>query len=176
MLLWLEVVDEEEAVGLPSRLLVDPVQLVLRQQGAQLFDDGVQLVLVAQPPAAEKLHVHPHGCADEPQLLGAHPGAYLHVSASDEERVQGAVGLVQLRAISVVVQDNQHLVEFLHLQLLGCLGDLALPLDDPPQCLVLLVVVPASATVLPDLLGPRKIPAHGRAPRGPRAVCCYTQP
>ena len=52
LILWLEVVDEEEAVGLPSRLLVDPVQLVLRQ-GAQLFDDGVQLVLVAQPPAAE---------------------------------------------------------------------------------------------------------------------------
>ena len=51
LILWLEVVDEEEAVGLPSRLLVDPVQLVLRQQGAQLFDDGVQLVLVAQPPA-----------------------------------------------------------------------------------------------------------------------------
>ena len=142
LILWLEVVDEEEAVGLPSRLLVDPVQLVLRQQGAQLFDDGVQLVLVAQPPAAEKLHVHPHGCADEPQFLGAHPGADLHVSASDEERVQGAVGLVQLRAICVVVQDNQHLVEFLHLQLLRCLGDLALPLDDPPQrCLVPLVVV-----------------------------------
>ena len=38
----LEVVNEEEAVGLPSRLLVDPVQLVLQQQGAQLFDDGVQ--------------------------------------------------------------------------------------------------------------------------------------
>ena len=76
LILWLEVVDEEEAVGLPSRLLVDPVQLVLQQQGAQLFDDGVQLVLVAQPPAAEKLHVHPHGCADEPQFLGAHPGAF----------------------------------------------------------------------------------------------------
>ena len=135
LILWLEVVDEEEAVGLPSRLLVDPVQLVLRRQGAQLFDDDVQLVLVAQPPAAEKLHVHPHGCADEPQFLGAHPGADLHVS-------EGAVGLVQLRAICVVVQDNQHLVEFLHLQLLRCLGDLALPLDDPPQrCLVPLVVV-----------------------------------
>ena len=44
------------------------LQLVLRQQGAQLVDDGAQLVLVAQPPAAEKLHAHPHGCADEPQL------------------------------------------------------------------------------------------------------------
>ena len=91
LILWLEVVDEEEAVGVPSRLLVDPVQLVLRQQGAQLFDDGVQLVLVAQPPAAEKLHVHPHGCADEPQLLGANPGADLQVPTSDEECIQGTV-------------------------------------------------------------------------------------
>ena len=32
LIVWLEIVDEEEAVGLPSRLLVDPVQLVLRQQ------------------------------------------------------------------------------------------------------------------------------------------------
>ena len=48
LILWLEEVDEEEAVGLPSRLLVDPAQLVLRRQGAQLFDDGVQLALVAQ--------------------------------------------------------------------------------------------------------------------------------
>ena len=44
LILWLEVVDKEEAAGLPSRLLVDPVQLVLWQQGAQLFDDGVQLM------------------------------------------------------------------------------------------------------------------------------------
>ena len=65
----LQVVDEEEAVGFPGRLLVDPEQLVLRQQGAQLFDDGVQLVMVAQPPA--ELLIDSHGCADEPQLLGA---------------------------------------------------------------------------------------------------------
>ena len=64
LILWLQIVDEEEAVGFSGRLLVDPVQLVLRQQGAELFDDGLQLVLVAQPPAAEKLHVHPHGCAE----------------------------------------------------------------------------------------------------------------
>ena len=63
-------------------------------------------MLVAQPPAAEKLHVHPHGCADEPQLLGAHPGADLHVPASNEERVEGAVRLVKLRAICVVIQDT----------------------------------------------------------------------
>ena len=55
----------------------------------QIFTDGVQLVLVAQPPATEKLLIDPHRCADELQLLGAHPGAHLHVSASDEERVKG---------------------------------------------------------------------------------------
>ena len=82
-ILWLEVVHEEEAV-------VDPAQLVLWQQSAQLFGDGVQLVLVAQPPAAEELLIDPHGC----QLLRAHPGADLHVSASDKECIQGAVGLV----------------------------------------------------------------------------------
>ena len=58
--LRLQVVHEEEAVRFLGRLLIQPVQLLLRQQG-----DGVQLVLVAQPPAAEELHVDPHGCADE---------------------------------------------------------------------------------------------------------------
>ena len=137
LILWLEVVDEEEAVGLPSRLLVDPVQLVLRQQGAQLFDDGVQLVLVAQPPAAaEKLLIDPHGCADEPQLLGAHPGAYLQVPTPDEERIQGAVRFVELWAICEVVADSSSPTSWM------CLGDLALPLDDAPQrCLDPLVVV-----------------------------------
>ena len=121
LILWLEVVDEEEAVGLPSRL-VDPVQLVLRQQGAQLID--------------------PHCCADEPQLLGANPGADLQAPTPDEERVQGAVRFVKLWAICEVVADYQHLIQLLHLQLLGCLGDLALPLDDVTQrCLVPLVVV-----------------------------------
>ena len=89
LILWLEVVDEEEAVG-----LVDPVQLVLRQQGAQLFDDGVQLVLVAQPPAAEKLLIDPRCRADEPQLLRAHPGADLQVPTGRRE-VCGAVGYLQ---------------------------------------------------------------------------------
>ena len=36
LILWLEIVHEEEAVGVPSRLLVDPVQLVLRQQRSAL--------------------------------------------------------------------------------------------------------------------------------------------
>ena len=60
-------------------------------------------MLVAQPPAAEELHVDPHGCADESQLLGAHPGAYLQVPASDEERVQCIVGLVELRSVIPLV-------------------------------------------------------------------------
>ena len=64
----LQVVDEKETVGFPRRLFIQLVQLLLRQQGAQLLNDGVQLVLVAQPPAAEELHVHPHRCADEPLL------------------------------------------------------------------------------------------------------------
>ena len=53
--LRLQIVDEQETVGFPRRLLTQPVQLLLRQQGAELLNDGVQLVLVAQPPAAEEL-------------------------------------------------------------------------------------------------------------------------
>ena len=48
--------------------------------------------------------------------------------------VKGAVGLVELRAIGVVVDYYQDLVQFLHLQLLGRLRDLALLLDDAVQC------------------------------------------
>ena len=66
LILRLQVVDEKETVGFPRRLLIQPVQLLLRQQGAELLHHGVQLVLVAQPPAAEELLVDPHGCADEP--------------------------------------------------------------------------------------------------------------
>ena len=66
----------------------------------------------------------------------------MEAPTADEKRIQGTVRFVELRAICEVVADYQHLVEFLHLQLLGCLGDLALPLDDAPQrCLVPLVVV-----------------------------------
>ena len=71
-----------------------------------------------QPPAAEKLLIDPHGCADEPQLLGAHPGADLQVPG---------------RRICKVVADYQHLIQLLHLQLLGCLRDLALLQDDAAQ-------------------------------------------
>ena len=40
---------------------------------------------------------------------------------------------MELRHICKVVQDDQRLVQFLHLQLLGRLGDLALLLDDAAQ-------------------------------------------
>ena len=80
---------------------------------------------------AEELHVDPHGCADEPQLLRAHPGADLHVPAPDEESVQGAVRLVQLRRVSKVVDDYKHLAN--SGQLLGRLRDLALLLNNAPQ-------------------------------------------
>ena len=116
----LQVVDEKEAVRFPRRLLVQLVELLLRQQGAELLHHGVQLVLVAQPPAAQELLVGPHGCADEPQLLRATPRC---LSAYDGP---GAVWFMQLRHVRKVVQDNQHLIQFLHLQLLGRLGDLAL--------------------------------------------------
>ena len=101
--LRLQAAHKEETVRFSGRLLAQPVQLLFRQQCAQLLDDGIQLVLVAQPPAAEELHVDPHGGADEPQLLGTHPGADLHVTVLDEERVKGAVGLVELRAVGAVV-------------------------------------------------------------------------
>ena len=61
-------------------------------------------MLVAQPPAAEELLIDPHGCADEPQLLGAHPGADLHMPTPDEQRIQGAVDLVELRHIRQIVR------------------------------------------------------------------------
>ena len=67
-------------------------QFVLGDQNAQFFNCRVQLVLVAEPPAAEKLHVRTSSRADEPQLLGADPGADLHAPAADKQRVQGSVG------------------------------------------------------------------------------------
>ena len=127
--LRLQVVHEEEAVRFSGRLLIQPVQLLLRQQGA------------------EELHVDPHGCADEPQLLRAHPGADLHVTASDEERVKGAMRLVELRRVNKVVDDYKHLVQFLHFQLLGRFRDLALLLDDAPQG-GLIPLVPVSLLTL----------------------------
>ena len=48
------------------------------------------------------------------------------MTASDEERVKGAVRLVELRRVSKVVDDYKHLVQFLHFQLLGRFRDLAL--------------------------------------------------
>ena len=93
--------------------LITPIRCSLSFRSRAL--SSFQLVLVAQPLPAEELHVHARGRADEPQLLGAHPGANLHVPASDEERVQRAVGLVELRRVGEVFD----LVQHLHLQLLG---------------------------------------------------------
>ena len=49
------------------------------------------------------------------------------------EGVGGAFGCLGGLACPQVVQDDQHLVQFLHFQLLGRLGDLALLLDDAAQ-------------------------------------------
>ena len=53
-----QVVDEEEAVEACSSCLGSSRQFL----PARLF----QLQLVAEAPDAHELHVHPHGCADEP--------------------------------------------------------------------------------------------------------------
>ena len=107
----LQVVDEEEAVGLPRRFLVDGLQLLLGQQGRQFFQHGFQLQLVAEAPDAHELHVHPDGGADEPQLLARDPGGDLHVAPADEERVQGPVpgSAVQLRLVREIVDHDQNL-------------------------------------------------------------------
>ena len=86
-------------------------------------------------PDHEELGVHPDGVAYEAQLLGADPGGNLEVPAPHEEGVQGRVAglLVQARRVREVVDENQDLVELLHLELLAGLGDLALLADDLPQ-------------------------------------------
>ena len=59
--------------------------------------------------------------------------------APDKQRVQGGVAalLVQVGAVGKVVYENQDLVQLLHLELLGGLGDLSLLADDLAQgCLV----------------------------------------
>ena len=121
----LQVVDEEEAVGLPRRFLVDGLQLLLGQQRRELLEDGFQLELVAEAPDAHELHVHPHGGANEPQFLAGHPSRDLHVAAADEERVQRPVAgaAVELRLIREVVDHDQDLVELLEAQLLRGPGD-----------------------------------------------------
>ena len=73
--LVLEVVDEPEAVGLPGGLLVHREELLLRQQGAQLLEDSLQLQLVPEPPDADELHVDANRRADQTQLLGRNPRA-----------------------------------------------------------------------------------------------------
>ena len=127
--------DEEEAVGLPRRFLVDGLQLLLGQQGRELFEDGLQLELVAQAPDAHELHVHAHGGADEPQFLRGHPRGDLHVAAADEERVQRPVAgaPVELRLVCEIVNYDQNLVQFFEAHFLGLASDLFLLLDDASQ-------------------------------------------
>ena len=86
-----EQVDVEEAVGLPEGLLVDGLEVALRQQRRELFQQAVLLQLVPQAPDHEELGVHPDGVAYEAQLLGADPGGDPEVPAAHEERVQGRV-------------------------------------------------------------------------------------
>ena len=76
----LQVVDEEEAVRLPGRFLVDGLQFLPGQQGRELLENGLQLELVAEAPDAHELHVHTNRRADEPQLLARDPGGDLHVA------------------------------------------------------------------------------------------------
>ena len=102
--------DEEEAVRLPGRFLVDGLQFLLRQQGRELLENGLQLELVAEAPDAHELHVHTNRCTDEPQLLARDPGGDLHVAPADEERVQGPVpgAAVQLRLVREIVDHDQN--------------------------------------------------------------------
>ena len=146
--------DEEEAVRLPGRFLVDGLQFLLGQQGRELLENGLQLELVAEAPDAHELHVHTNRCADEPQLLARDPGGDLHVAPADEERVQGPVpgAAVQLRLVREIVDHDQNLVKLLEAQLLRGPGDLLLLLDDGAKgSLVPLVEV--------DLL-PLRVDAH----------------
>ena len=116
--------DEEEAVRLPGRFLVDGLQLLLGQQGRELLENGFQLELVAEAPDAHELHVHPDGGADEPQLLARDPGGDLHVAPADEERVQRPVAgaAVELRLVREIVDYDQNFVQFFEAHLLSFFG------------------------------------------------------
>ena len=131
----LQVVDEQEAVRLPGRFLVDGLQFLLGQQGRELLENGFQLELVAEAPDAHELHVHPDGGADEPQLLARDPGGDLHVAPADEERVQGPVpgAAVQLRLIGEVVDYYKNLEKLFEPQLLRLACEPLLLLDDSAQ-------------------------------------------
>ena len=131
----LQVVDEEEAVRLPGRFLVDGLQFLLGQQGRQFFQHGFQLELVAEAPDAHELHVHADGGADEPQLLRGHPGRNLHVAPADEESVERTVAgaAVELRLVREIVDHDKDLVELFEAQFLRFSGDCLLLFDDAAQ-------------------------------------------
>ena len=131
----LQIVDEEEAVRLPGRFLVDGLQFLLGQQGRQFFQHGLQLELIAQAPDAHELHVDPHGGADEPQFLRAHPSRNLHVAPADEERVQRTVAgaAVELRLVREIINYYEDLEKLFEPQLLRFACHPLLLLDDSAQ-------------------------------------------
>ena len=152
-------VHEPEAVGLPRGLLVHGVEGLLREHGAQLLNQGVQLQLVPQPEDRVEHDVDPHGGAHKPKLLGRHPTRDTEVPAADEERVEHAVPrlLVHGGVIRVVIEDHQNLVEFLEAQLL-ILRDALLVRDDLPERPLVPVLPPAllavrvHAQLVPDVV------------------------
>ena len=128
-------VNVQETVGLPDGLLVDGLQIALRQQRRELLQQAVLLELVAQAPDHEELAIDPDCVADQAELLSGDDGGDLEVSSADEQGVQSRVTrlLVERRRICVIVDDHQNLVELLHFELLAPFGDLALLVDDSAQ-------------------------------------------
>ena len=122
------------SVGLPDGLLVDGLQIALRQQRRELFE-AVLLQLVAQAPDHVELGVDADRVADQAELLRGDDGGDLEVPPTDEQGVQGRISslLVESGGVRMVVDNHQNLVELLHLELLARLGNLALLVDDPAQ-------------------------------------------
>ena len=128
-------VNVQETVGLPDGLLVDGLQIALRQQRRELPQQAVLLHLVAQAPDHVELGVDADRVADQAELLRGDDGGDLEVSPADEQGVQGRISslLVESGGVRMVVDNHQNLVELLHLELLARLGNLALLVDDPAQ-------------------------------------------
>ena len=97
----------------PERVLT-PLRHAL---GGKAGNEAVAQALQRGDAASVRGHLSVRGGQGR-RLLRAHPGADLRAPAPDEESVQGAVRLVQLRRVSKVVDDYKHLAQFLHLQLL----------------------------------------------------------
>ena len=100
-------VDVQEAVGLPDGLLVDGLQIALRQQRRELLQQAVLLQLVSQAPYHEELGIDPDRAADQAELLSGDDGGDLDVPPADEQGVQSRVArlLVERRRICAVIDD-----------------------------------------------------------------------